>query len=412
VGACAKRSRRTGADEAVLSAWRWALAAFALAALTGSLLRFGMLHGFPFGLRFVDVRHAHSHLMYFAWVTPALMLSIATVLRRRGLRVRAGWVVALTLVVGFAAYPPFLLSGYGTLPLAGRDLPVSMIVASLNGLAWYGFAAVYLAATWGRSRTTTLRAFDAALFLLLLASLGAVGLAVVGTAGAADPAWMAALVEFFLDLFGEGWFALGVLGLAYATAGRGHAAPPWASAGVELLTAGLVVRSLAALAAPTGAAWVVGAAGSVGAVLTGVGLLLAVWPLWRHWRLLTSWTIPLAFMTLKGLVEVSLAWPAARAWVDAMALRVLLLHAYLLGAVTLGLVAAARRLLGPAAAFRPAALVVAVLLLLASLLPLTGVWPRGLAGTWSLPVAAWASLLPVAALLIMLLPTRHPEPAP
>lgn len=393
----------------MLSAWRWALAAFALAALTGSLLRFGMLHGFPFGLRFLDIRHAHSHLMYFAWVTPALMLSIATVLRQGGLHVRAGWVVACTLVVGFAAYPPFLLSGYGTLPLAGRDLPVSMIVSSINGLAWYAFAAVYVAATWGRSRTTTLRAFDAALFLLLLASLGAVGLAVVGTAGAADPAWMAALVEFFLDLFGEGWFALGVLGLAYATVGRGHAARR-GSAGVELLTAGLVVRSLAGLATPTGAAWV-GAAGSVGAVLTGVGLLLAVWPLWRHGRLVTSWTIPLAFMTLKGLVEVSLAWPTASAWVDAMGLRVLLLHAYLLGAVTLGLVAAARLLLGPAAAYRPAALVVAVLLLLGSLLPLTGVWPRVLAGTWSLAVAAWASLLPVAALLVVLVPTRQRERA-
>ena len=33
--------------------------------------------GLPGGLAYVNVRHAHSHLMFFGWVTPALMGLIA-----------------------------------------------------------------------------------------------------------------------------------------------------------------------------------------------------------------------------------------------------------------------------------------------------------------------------------------------
>jgi hypothetical protein len=53
--------------------WLTALGIFILAASTGAFMRFAMILGFPFGLMFTNVRHAHSHLMYFGWVTPALM---------------------------------------------------------------------------------------------------------------------------------------------------------------------------------------------------------------------------------------------------------------------------------------------------------------------------------------------------
>ncbi|MCS6826625.1 MAG: hypothetical protein NZ553_08445, partial [Caldilinea sp.] len=51
-----------------------ALAALTLAAWTGVLMRFGMIYGMPaWAQNFGAVRHAHSHLMYFGWVTLALM---------------------------------------------------------------------------------------------------------------------------------------------------------------------------------------------------------------------------------------------------------------------------------------------------------------------------------------------------
>ena len=54
-----------------------ALFALALAADTGVLLRFGLIHGMPdWAQNYGAVRHAHSHLMYFGWVTLALMTII------------------------------------------------------------------------------------------------------------------------------------------------------------------------------------------------------------------------------------------------------------------------------------------------------------------------------------------------
>ena len=48
-----------------------------IAAATGVLLRFGLFMGMPgWALNYAAVRHAHSHLMYFGWVTLGLMALI------------------------------------------------------------------------------------------------------------------------------------------------------------------------------------------------------------------------------------------------------------------------------------------------------------------------------------------------
>lgn len=57
--------------------WFSALGVFVLAGLTGAFMRFGLIYGFPWGLQYANIRHAHSHTMYFGWVTPALMALIA-----------------------------------------------------------------------------------------------------------------------------------------------------------------------------------------------------------------------------------------------------------------------------------------------------------------------------------------------
>jgi hypothetical protein len=48
-------------------------------------------------------------------------------------------------------------------------------------------------------------------------------------------------------------------------------------------------------------------------------------------------------------------------------------------------------------------------LLLAGLLPLTGVWPSAATGAWVLPVAAWTSLAPPAVVLASLLSAFVPR---
>jgi hypothetical protein len=99
-------------------------------------------------------------------------------------------------------------------------------------------------------------------------------------------------------------------------------------------------------------------------------------------------------LALKAVVEAVVALPLGEELFVRWSLRVLLLHAFLLGAVTLGLVAAIRTLLSPRAFVPVRTLALSVLLLVVCLVPLTGLWPPSLAGRWMLWAAAVSSLLP------------------
>jgi hypothetical protein len=115
-------------------AWVGALGCFVLAGATGGLYRYGLMHGFRAGLQLSDVRHAHSHLMYFGWVTPALMALIARrLLGSAHQRLDGGWrpVIGLTLIVELLAFPPFLFFGYRSIPVGRGRLPVAVIAARL-----------------------------------------------------------------------------------------------------------------------------------------------------------------------------------------------------------------------------------------------------------------------------------------
>lgn len=448
----------------VHAAWAFALACFVLAAATGAWMRFGMLHGLPAGLRFDDVRHAHSHLMFFGWVTPALIAFMAAALSRSGMRIPGlRWLLGGTFLAALAAYLPFLLSGYRQMEIFGRDLPLSMMASGLNGLAWVAWIVLYLVATSRDSQTsgrgTTRSAlpwFDAAVFLLGMSTLGIAGLAATGASGLMEPHLTAGLVDFFLTLFGEGWFAAGIVGLAYAApfartneprtnrartddsrtsrmlGFRGHRF--LGHVPVLLFTVGLAVRTTAelllavsagrgrALAMSIPSAEALEIAVAWGHFATGVGLLLAIAALLadlQRTRTMPAgmprttsdmddgsfsalWIAPILFLASKGIIEAGMALPEVRGWVEGASLRVLLLHAFLLGAVSTGLVAAA---LDHRTANRSASsterlwawgFTASVVVLLMAMIPLTGLWPAGAHGPWSLQAAAIAGLGPVA----------------
>jgi hypothetical protein len=400
-------------DRSMRRIWLAALACFVLAGMTGSLLRFGMLSGFPAGLQLLNVRHAHSHLMYFGWVTPALMALIASSLPAPPGR-RLSRLLGSILVAALAAYVSFLFTGYRPVTLGESSLPLSTMLAGLNVLLWYGFVIGYRRATKGLPRFPWLRLWDAALGFLVLSSLGAWGLALSNILGMEEPLWSLALSHLFLDLFADGWFVLALLGLAYAAfpQAASQRAAHW---GETLLIAGLPLTfllSLPATSLPVAVRWVVGAA----ALLVGAGLLASVYALilaaWRQARL---WLVPLAFLALKAAAEIVMSVPAGAAWAGSMALRIPYLHWLLLGFVTLGLAAAAEQRWGRRAVPGRSWLVVTVLLLQLSLLPLTLLWPASLGNSWALPVAAWASLGPVlvaTGMLLRQLHTRRPGAEP
>ena len=81
-------------------------------------------------------------------------------------------------------------------------------------------------------------------------------------------------------------------------------------------------------------------------------------------------------------------------WAVLHGVRILYLHLMLLGFVTLGLFAAAKEAWD---ACGGAAMALAVGIMLASLVPLSGYWPATLTGPWVRYVVAVAALAPVAA---------------
>jgi hypothetical protein len=384
------------------SAWRWtwlaALALFILAGSTGALLRFGLLHGFPWGLQYSNVRHAHSHLMYFGWVTPALMgLMAAWLPTLTGrpfsptLHTRFRAIIGITLLLALAAYVAFLLYGYRPAQFGDVRLPVSTILASFNMLAWYAFVLAYRQATRGAARNEPLRLWDGALVFLVLASLGAWGVAVTAVFNLSSPLLSAALTHLFLDLFAEGWFVLAVLGLVYA-ANPAAARHPWAAKSESLLIMGLPVLFL--LGIPTNMLPPVARLiGSAGGVLVGMGLWISVVVLWRLAG--GEWRVALAFLALKATATLAITVPAIALWSERANLRISYLHWLLLGFVTLALVSAARATWGQEFVRGGKGLVTAVILLILTLIPLTNLWPPAWHGLWVRQAAAWAALGPV-----------------
>ena len=115
--------------ESAFRLWWGALLLFILAAGTGAFLRFGVFAGMG-GLQYANVRHAHSHLMYFGWVTPALMSLIAAQLPAvsdRPLSNRFRWPIIMALIGGLLAYVPFLLYGYRPAIINGNQVPLSVM---------------------------------------------------------------------------------------------------------------------------------------------------------------------------------------------------------------------------------------------------------------------------------------------
>jgi len=400
--------------------WVWwsALGLFLVAVGTGMLFRFGMVYGWNGPLELENIRHAHSHLMYFGWATPGLMALIWVLLPchvtapyERTFRIVAG----ATLAAAILAYPPFLLFGYSPVQLGSARMPIAVVGAGVNILGWYGFAGLYAVVTRSLSRAGPVLVWDIALTFLVLATFGAWGLPFLSVLGIHDPFVATALTHVFLDLFSEGWFVLGTVGVAAALLGGENL--PRGTWPLALIATGLPLAVLVSLP-PSGLSDAAQAAGAAGAVAVAIGLGVLVMdlgsalvhspsPTDRRWL----WGIPLALLGTKAAGQlVGALWPGV--WLGGQhGIRILYLHVMLLGFVSLCLVAGARTVWGRPAAPSAPWLYAAVGAVLLSLLPLTEAWPWP---GWSwYRLAAWASGLPAAAAAWMLgRGLIHPCPAP
>lgn len=199
--------------------YRLSLLSFILAAATGALFRYGMIYPLPDVFALDNIRHAHTHLMFFNWVSPPVMAWMATILCRNGTH---GPVSAYRhclntmLFLGFLSYPFFLLFGYRPVELGFASLPISAIISGLIMFTWYWFSALYFSHRKNTESTISLEIFDGALVALLISSLGAWGVSLAQFFEGISSLIPSALTYFFLSVFTEGWAVLAAIGIIWS----------------------------------------------------------------------------------------------------------------------------------------------------------------------------------------------------
>lgn len=379
--------------------WQLSLGCFILAGLTGFAYRLGLVGTDLWGLSLENIRHAHSHLMFFCWAVP---LPMYFMLQKMGLESNESTALKLmqnmalaALFLGIASYPFFLFYGYRPVTLGELSLPFSVIFSGLVMLCWYGFIAGYwkLRATMV-SRDLPIMFFDSSLLMLFISSLGAWGVAVVQFAGVEGPLFGKALTHFFLATFTEGWVVLMLLGLLYE---RLDIDIQNIKVSQGLLS-GLILFG-APLTFPYGISQSLLTqqlllAAKIGGLLAAAGLLLNLWVLFHHSKQAIAWYWKgiLLLLGLKALGQLVASVVPANFWLSEHGLRIFYLHLLLLGAFSLGLFTG----LGSSGKVKKAlkSVFVSVVLVLTSLIWLTSLWPQAWFSAWQFYATTAIALLP------------------
>lgn len=397
---------------------RAAAAMLALAACTGVLMRFGLVHGMPaWAANYTAIRHAHSHLMYFGWVTLGIMALVWVYLPRltarplpRGVAVQ----MAASALLALLSYPAFWINGYQTTRIGSADLPLGSMAAGLNGLTWFVFIALYARATRGlATRPLALRLWDWAIVLLLLSALGAFGIAGVVLVGGPVADYQPFFLHLFLDLFAVGWFGMGVLGILWARLGA-HAPPagwlPAASLAVAL--APTFMLGMPPGTVTTGMYWLAALANLVAAGLLGVHLLRLFQ---RRTELPSLARYAILILALHILSALAVLVPGFWRWSGGTQLRIFYLHNFLLAWISSALLGvilaefgARRRLI----AWVQPLWIVGVSAMLLALLGAGFVQftPIAIIEWWRM--AAWASVLVAGAALLAVCSLLGGQPDP
>jgi hypothetical protein len=384
------------------------LFALTLAATTGVLLRFGMIFGMPdWAQNFGAVRHAHSHLMYFGWVTLALMAFIWSDLPNytgRPLPQAVHWQMLITAIFALLSYPAFWSNGYGLTQIGSAHLPLGSMVSTFNGLTWFFFVGLYVKATSGLpERPLCVQLWDWAIALMLLAALGAVGLVGMVISHADNPFLQQLFLHQFLDLFAVGWFNLALLGVIWSKLGAQTTLPRWLpSMSLALLIAPTFVLGMTPTVVPNHLFWIAALANLAVAVLLSVHLVA----IWRRRKYLPRFAL-LGFAALAVTVAaaVSLLIPGLWSVGAGGQLRIFYLHDILLGWVsTLLIVLVEAHFISTTNGMRR--LVnglwgVGVVAMLAALLALGSAAVLPVPALLTLQIAAWASI-PVAGAALLL----------
>jgi hypothetical protein len=388
---------------------RWLLhasiASFVLAGLTGFLFRMGILGWVPGELSLGNIRHAHSHLMFFGWAVPLPLYMIMQKIvdktdgKAKGIS-GMRYAIAAVLVFGLLAYPFFLFYGYRPVAIGSASLPLSVIFSGLVMLCWYVFIAGYWKSRAALKGENSLSWFDGALVLLVVSSLGAWGVAVVQELAPEANLLMKSMTHFFLAAFSEGWVVLVLCGILISEL-EIQKQNSWISP--QLALAAIAIG--APLTFPYGISeslltpMLLGTA-RFGGGLAAIGLLLVMIMIfksgqWRH----PVWLWPIALLTLKGVMQLSASVVSSSFWLSDPGLRLLYLHILLLGGLTL-LAFSWLNNRTPVSKIFFYLVGVSIMVTLVTLLMYTGAWPRSLSGAWIGDALALGAILPILAVCV------------
>lgn len=308
-----------------------------LAANTGILLRFGLVMGMPaWTSNFSAVRHAHSHLMYFGWVTLGLMALIwhyLPTLTDRSVPRAVGVQMAASALLALLSFPAFWFNGYGLTQIGPAELPLGAIISGLNGILWIVFTILYFRTTWRLpERSLPIKLWDWAIVLLLIAFGGALGLAGTVVADSDSIALQQIFLHLFLDLFAVGWFNLALLGLLWAWLGE-HAPPlRWLpSQSLALFVVPTFLLGVSPIFVSDALFWGAAVANAGAAALLACHLY-TLWQRKKHLPLLAHFGLVILSVHIIGALFI--LWPNFWRWSAGTQLRIFFLHNFLLGWVS------------------------------------------------------------------------------
>ena len=390
--------------------WQLSLLSFIIAGITGVLYRYGMLYPLPEGISLANIRHAHSHLMFFNWICPPIMAWMAlTVMGKDDKASHLSFVACIYTMIflGFLSYPFFLLYGYHSVAIGPASLPLAAIISGLIMITWYWFAWLYYKQRQISIQSISLTLFDAALIALIISSLGAWGVSVFQFTTIDSPLISSAMTHFFLGVFTEGWVVLGVLGILWAKFNvpkfTFHSGWLW----VPLLFGSMLVFPFSlnrAIITPE-----MHITANIGLILIAVSLSLHLFLMIKH-RQLTGfiWKTVAVIIAVKILFQIIAVLPLD-IWPGEHGLRVLYLHLLLLGLASMVLVQAFHSNSDKTAKIM---FVITVLFVLISLLFISGYWPPKLTVPdiyWWLMVTALMPLIPALWLYLLVFHKDRPQ---
>jgi hypothetical protein len=391
--------------------WHISVACFILASLTGFLYRLGMLGWIPTNLSLDNIRHAHSHLMFFGWAVPLpFYIIMQKIVGKADDQVRGiNWMkysIGATLFFGLLAYPFFLFYGYRPVSLGAAPMPLSVIFSGFVMISWYGFMIGYWKSRVLLKNEDSLPWIDGALILLAVCSIGAWGVAVIQEVAPDSHLLMKSMTHFFLAVFTEGWVVLILLAILISELEINlddWPISPQLALGVIAIGAPLTFPYgiSESLLSPM----LLGTA-RFGGGLAAIGLLIVLTFIFKvgKWKHLI-WIWPILLLLVKGILQLGSSVIPSSFWLSDPGLRVLYLHILLLGGLTLlGLGWLQSRSSIKRKYFYTDG--IAVIITLVTLFIPTKLWPGALSGSWIFYGLAIGALLPILAVSIHWLKLR------